>query len=285
MESNALSAKPQKFNHPKLLLLDLDTDVADTLREKWTNVVTASLGTPYTVEQSAGFAPVIQHKALEGHNEVDVVIVDLSIYDMDSRPSGAPHRPKGELDLWAKCDMGYIDARVRTVLQESSAFERILNNGGIFVVFAAQRVPLTFVMGCLTPYGFNRERQMDSDVWSITSELRDMNVNDDAGEEIQVVSTSPVGTVLAKHLDMARFDCTLEGGYRKNDEWQPLAVNKFGHTVGLMRQRGKGLTIVLPQIAQKAAFLQELMAAALPELSPHLFPDIERGRWINQIEY
>ncbi|WP_157627594.1 hypothetical protein [Burkholderia gladioli] len=247
--------------------------------------MTASLGTPYRVEQSAGFAPVIQHKQLEGHKEVDVVITDLSIDNMDPRPNGAPHRPQGELDLWAKCDMGFIDARVRTVLQEFSAFERILDNGGIFIVFAAPRIPLTFVMGCLTPYGFNRERQMDSDVWGITSELRDMGVNEDTGEEIQVVSASPVGTVLAKYLDMARFECTLVGGYRERDKWQPLAVNKYGHVVGLMRQRGKGLTIVLPQIAQKAEFLRELMATALPDLSPHIFPEIEHGRWVNQTEY
>lgn len=283
--SSTLAAKPQKFNHPKILLLDVDSEVGDTLRETWANVTTASLGTPYRVEANAGFLPVIQHNELNGHEEVDIVVADLSVGDLDTHPRGEPHRPKGELDLWAKCDMGFIDARVRTVLEEFHAFDRILENGGIFVVFATRRIPLTFVMACSTSYGFNQERQVNRDVWGITSELNDMRVKEDAGEEIRVVDTSSVGAVLAKHLDMARFDCTLVGGYREENNWQPLAVNKYGHAVGLMRRRGKGLTIVLPQIARKAAFLRELMATALPELSPHLFPEIERGSWTNRIEY
>lgn len=275
----------KKFAQPKILLLDMEPAAVDALRENWSDVSVGSLGKPYRVEMSAGFQPVIQHEDLNGHEEVDIVVVELSFGEVEDEPTGEPHRPKGELDFWAKCDRGFIDARVRTVLQETSKFDRTLASGGVFVVFAAQRTQMTFVTARVTAYGFTQEGNVGGDVWSITSELSDMGVAPDAGESIQVIDASPVGTVLAKYIDGARFDCTLEGGYRRENEWQPLAVNKYGRPVGLMRRYGKGLTIVLPQLAHKATFLQELMTVALPELTPHLFPEIERGSWTRRPEY
>ncbi|SEI96196.1 hypothetical protein [Paraburkholderia diazotrophica] len=284
-ELAGLSSAQSKYAHPKILLLDMGSDVEEALRERWADVVEGSLGTPYRVEKSAIFTPVIQHEELAGHAEAEIVIADLSLGPFDNGPTGEPHRPDGESDLGAKCDRGFIDCRIRTVIAVSSIFDRILKNGGVFVIFAAPRTYMTLAMGQRTYHGFVPEREVKRDVWSITSELADMLITHDAGRSIRVVDSSPVGTLLQKYLSDASFECTLKGGFRKTDPWQTLAVNKFGNAVGIMRRCGKGLTIVLPQLAQKAVFLQELMTIALPELAPHLFPEIERGRWANRAEY
>lgn len=283
--SVTVAVKPQKFHRPKILLLDVESKVAKALSEKWASVSTASLGIPYHVKQSTELTPVIQHHRLRGHEEDEIVVVDLSLGEIQSFANGERHRPVGETDLWAKSDMGFVDARVRTVLDEFPVFDRILANGGIFVVFAAPRIPQTFILGYETYSGLHRENAVNKDVWNITSVLGNVVVKEAAGEEIKVVNTSPVGTVLAKHLSGAWFDCALAGGPWRTEEWEPLAVNKYGHAVGLMCRYKKGLTIVLPHISQKAEFLLELMATALPELSPHLFPEVERGRWANRVEY
>ena len=43
--------------------------------------------------------------------------------------------------------------------------------------------------------------------------------------------------------------------------------------------------IVVPQLNDKVIFLTNLFANVLPELAPHLFPDIVRGKWTHQPEY
>jgi len=63
-------------------------------------------------------------------------------------------------------------------------------------------------------------------------------------------------------------------------------MNKFGAVVAMARCRGsKGSVIVLPQIADKVGFISELFTVVLPELAPHFFPNIERGRWTHHPEY
>lgn len=47
----------------------------------------------------------------------------------------------------------------------------------------------------------------------------------------------------------------------------------------------KGTVIVVPQIEDKAGFLEILFTEILPELAPHLFPGIVRGKWVHQPEY
>lgn len=278
-------SESSKLQRPKILLLDLDETVEKALGETWADVVSASLGTPYKVKRDSGFQQVIQPDVLYGHEEVDLVAVDLSMRDIAETSAGQPHKPRGEIDLWAKCDKGYIDSRVRTVVSESIAFERISSGGGVFVVFASVRSQMDFCMARASSGGLYDQTPIDRDVWALTQDLGHMQVDADAGENINVVDTSPVGTVLAKYLAGARFECTLRSNFMMRAAWSPLAVNKYGSPVGMMGQGEKGFTIVVPQLADKAGFLKELLAVALPEIAPHLFPDLEQSAWTRRADY
>ncbi|WP_227243999.1 hypothetical protein [Paraburkholderia caribensis] len=276
----------KKFEHPKILLLDMEYSVTRTFMDRWADVAVASLGRPYSVPKTMRFAPIIQPERLTGHEEAEIFVIDLTLPDIAEGTDGEPHRPKGELDFWAKCDRGYIDNRVRTVLTEGGKFDRALQSGSTFIVFAAPSSNMTVVLGHEAYNGFRKDRDLEGDVWNIVSDLKDATVFSDTGESIRVVDSSPVASLLAKHLDGAHFTCTVKGGFRKQDPWQTLAVNKFNQPVGIMRRHEKGgMIIVLPQLADKAAFLRELMTTVLPDLASHLFPEVARGSWTARAEY
>ncbi|MGN6236601.1 hypothetical protein [Dyella sp.] len=283
---NAQRQSKAKFAQPKILLLDVDGASATAISELWSDVQVGTLGRPYKVPQSSSYVPVIQHEELVGHEEADVVVVDLSFPEVAENPTGGRHFPDGEFDLWARCDKGYVDARIRTLAFNMSVFDRILKNGGIFVIFASQKSGNDILMAKGGPYGLSDQKNLEVDIWSLTSETANLSIATDAGEYIEVVDGSVVGGVLEKHLTGARFECGLQAhAYKMEGQWSSLATNKFGHNVGMLGKVGKGFVIVIPQLVQKAAFLVELMTVALPELAPQLFPEIEQSAWVNRPEY
>lgn len=278
-----------KYPKPKVLLLNVKDNAAEALIKCGFNVCVGSLGTPYNVGKDDGYQPVIGKAKLPNYTEQEIVIVDLHFEDFDDGPDGEKHRPDGEPDLWAKCDRGYIDPRPRTAFQVREAFDRTLDAGGVFVVFADARSGVELVIARKEAGRFGGlydQRQFPHNEWHFVNELCDANVRDDHGTEMRSTDSSALGKLLAAHLADGRFLCTVEGGYRRDDPWVTLAENKFGEPVAICRCRGQnGTVIVVPQIDNKSDFLTTLFNNVLPELAPHLFPHIEKGRWTVRDEY
>ena len=288
--TNPILDVPQvKYPKPKVLLLDVAEAIVEPLITKGFNVSVGTFGTPYKVPKGDGYHPVIGKADLPNYTEQEIVVVDLHVGDFDNGPNGEKHRPNGELDLWAKVDRGIIDPRPRAACQVCDSFNRTLESGGVFVVFADARTGIELVVARKQGWSGGRlydEKPFPRDVWNFIDELGDIRVQDDHGQEMYASDNSVLGQLLARHLEGGQFLCTLDGGYRREDPWVTLAENKFGQPVAICRCRGsKGTVIVVPQIANKGDFLESLFANVLPEIAPHLFPYIEQGKWIHQREY
>ena len=125
------------------------------------------------------------------------------------------------------------------------------------------------------------------DIWDFLSACRSLTVEDDYGEEMNPWDTThTLGKLVAAHLPGGRFNCTIDGRTWAGHHWINLCQNKYGEAVGVAwLQQQKGTVIVVPQLNDKVTFLTNLFANVLPELAPHLFPDIVRGKWTHQPEY
>jgi len=285
----ALDVPQIRYPKPKVLLLNVPEASSDPLIAKGFNVSIGTFGTPYKVGKGDGFQPVIGSSELPNYTEQEIVIVELHIDDFANGPDGEKHRPDGERDLWAKCDRGLIDPRPRAAFHVCKSFNRTINSGGVFIVFADARSGIELIMARKKSGQFGGlydQQPFPRDVWHFIDELGDINVCDDHGREMRATDNSALGKLLAEHLDGGHFLCTLEGGYRGEEPWVTLAENKFGQPVGICRCRGnKGTVIVVPQIAEKGRFLANLFTNVLPKLAPHLFPHIEQGKWTHLNEY
>jgi hypothetical protein len=277
-----------KYPKPKILLLDMADSASTALRFKGFNVICGTLGKPYKVGKSSRYQALIAKGDAPNHTEQEIVVVDFGYGDLEPGPRGEKHRPDDEPDLWGKCDQGFLDPRVRTSIHLQKSFDRIHSNGGVFIVFADQKTGIHIQFARRSQFNeLYDQTTFPHDVWDVLSDIADMQVRNDHGTEMHGAKTnSPLVRLLAPFLVNGQFTCTLEGGYRREDEWEPLAVNKFGAVVALARCRaGKGSVIVVPQIEEKAAFLDALFSTALPEIAPHLFPHIAKGVWTHWPEY
>ena len=285
------SAAP-KYQHPKILLIDTESEISETLKKEGYNVSSGTFGTPYKVQKESGYQPVVVKASLPNYTEQEIIIVDLVPEDADSGPPGEKMAPMGELDWWAKCNYGEIDPRPRAMAMVQDQFERILDNGGAFIVFSDSRDTRKLVLA--RHYGgyngFSVERDINYDNWSFLGILSNLTVSGDHGEEIQPSKQDwALAKLLADHVDDATFCCTLEAQWHIKERWGVLAKNKYGAAVAgviVPAEKTKGGWIfILPRIKDKARFLSSFIKNILPDLCPGLFPHAEGQKWVHRPEY
>lgn len=282
-----------KYPKPKILLIDVEDDAEKVLAAKGYNVASGTFGNPYKVKKADSRQPVIAESKLPNFAEQDIVIVDLKEPSLLTGPKGEKAVSDGEDDWWASCTTGKIDPRPRAMANSASFFDRILEHGGAFVIFADFRVQQDLLFGhCRSGYGVVGDA-LKFDNWSFLDCLDgdSLTADVDSGSEITVVDGTVFASTLANHLRGTEFRCVLSRRYRTSRKnWVPLAKNKFDKTVSVFvgHAFGEGqLTgvLIVPQIRDKAGFLCELLDDALPQLLPHLFPYCEGDVWVHRPEY
>jgi hypothetical protein len=100
----------------------------------------------------------------------------------------------------------------------------------------------------------------------------------------------PLGQVLSEYANGGHFLCTLhpnKWSERIKRSWLTLAKNKYGAPVAgvIAPTDEKGWVFIFPQLGDKLHFLLRFLKDVLPELSPHLFPQVEGARWVQRPEY
>ena len=150
-------------------------------------------------------------------------MIDLHVENYDDGPHGEKHRPNSELDVWAKCDKGFIDPRVRAMWHVRERFDRILQGGGGFVVFADanrhQELQFARRSGGQFPELYDVQ-PFPGDIWDFLSACRSLTVEDDYGEEMNPWDTThTLGKLVAAHLPGGRFELYHRW---KNLGWSPL---------------------------------------------------------------
>jgi hypothetical protein len=278
-----------KYQHPKILLIDTVPEIATALKKEGYNVSSGTFGTPYKVQKGSGYQPVVVKASLPNYTEQEIIVVDLVPDDPESGPPGEKMAPAGESDWWAKCSQGVIDPRPRAMAMVQDQFERILDNGGAFIIFSDARDSQKLAYG--RDYGgLSIEQEIHFDNWSFLSVLSNLTVNGDHGEEIDAVKEEwSLVKLLADHLGDATFCCTFEAQWHLEKRWGVLAKNKYGAAVaGVIfppEKTKSGWIFIFPRIKNKDRFLSAFLKNILPDLCPGLFPHAEGQKWVHRAEY
>ncbi len=282
---------------PKVLLLGPLADAnaaSQTLEWAGFEVAVGGFGRPYRVEKNDGYAPVISNGEIPlDCAEADVVVVDLAPEDILPAPIGEKHVSNGADDWWASCQSGLVDPRPRLMFEHRQEFDKVCASGGVFLVFAGAKVQQDLVCG--TSWTVNRERgaaAIPADGWSFLTVLGYLKVVRDFGKKIAVCSGQSarllsLSRLLGRHIAQggATFLCTIDPDRELSGEWTRLAENRYGNAVAGVLTLGQGQVIILPHLKDKVGFLSELLTDVLPDLSPHLFPNIEKAGWTSRPEY
>lgn len=281
----------QKYPRPKILLIDLEEEAERVLAGAGYNVAVGSFGKPYKVEKSSGFQQVIIPKVkLPNYTEQEIIVIDLKPSEPTEQPYGETAKPKDQDDWWASCGSGVIDPRPRLMAIVQDHFDRVLTNGGIFVVFAQPREHQELILGSVEYGGLQKRENLRFDNWSFLSCLGGLEVNHDYGEEMTTTKQDwQLCRMLSAHIEGGEFVCTFKPNYWLEKCWLPLVVNKYGLPVAGMiapdDENRRGWIIVLPRVEQKAHLLARMFEEFLPVLSPPLFPHAEGQLWVHRTEY
>jgi len=279
------------YQKPKILLIDLPYTALNSLQSAGFNASAGTFGSPYKVELSDDYLPVTYKADLPNYSEQEIIIIDLTPPETIDRPEGKKITSEGENDWWAKCSRSEIDPRPRVMNRVRNAFDRIFDNGGMFVIFAQPRLRQDLVLGKVSYRNLERGSKINADNWSFLSILSPgyFEIKSDSGEEISVPGyDSQLFHFLRETVRNARYTATFNPRYetmKKN--WIPILSNKFERCVGglLVPKDSKGRVLILPQISKKPEAIITLLREVLPDISPHLFPHIEGIRWVERDEY
>ena len=279
-----------KYPNPTTLLIDIKDDTHDVLKDAGFNVSFGTFGVPYRVPKQDGYLPVVPNHEIPDCEEKEIIVVDLAPDNALDGPVGEKVVSEGENDWWAKCSRGFIDPRPRAMVGFMKTFDKILQYGGVFVIFAAPRIVQNIVWGRKEGYSFFDDKVIPFDNWSFLSVLSPdaLGVEDDSGDEIRIdVLDSGLRRLFQRSLKGAEFRCNLNWSFFAKPN-APLATNKYGKSVAsilLPNESRKGLLIILPQLKQKAEFILGLLTDVLPEVVPTLFPFMEGSKWVQRPEY
>lgn len=282
-----------KYSKPKILLIDLKDDSEAVLKNAGFNVASGTFGTPYHVPKTDEYQPLIPNLGLQNCEEQEIVFIDLLPDDALDQPVGDKLTSEGENDWWVKHSLGWVDPRPRAMLIHQTTFDRILEHGGVFIVFTDSREHQQMLFGRKTrSRGLEKEGDIPFDNWSFLSMLTEGNllVLEDRGEEMLADDQGgDLDSLFARHLKGARFYCSFRWKwYGLTNDWRSLFKNKYGASVGgllLPDKQRKGLLFLIPQLEKKAAFISDMLTTVLPSLVPELFPHVEGARWVERPDY
>lgn len=279
-----------EYEKPKVLLIDLPEEALRSVRSAGFNALAGTFGSPYKVTLGDQYQPMVFEANLPNYTEQEIMIVDLTAPETVDSPEGKKMVSMGEKDWWAKCGQGKIDPRPRVMSVVRKAFNRILDHGGLFVIFAQPRLSQDIIWASIGHGRLDEHSKIDADNWSFLSILSSdyLEIDSDFGEEIKVPNyDQAIFRFLRNHTKGARYTATVNPTFELEDVWTSILNNKFERCVGglISLKISKGRILVLPQLSKKADAIVTLLREVLPDISPHLFPYLEGARWVEREEY
>ena len=297
MSTNVAEATPEpRYPKPKILLVDLPEEAIRRLASSGFNVQAGTFGRPYRVPVRDDYLPVIARAHLPNYTEQEVIMIGLTPPEPTDGPIGTRAVAQGERDWYAKCSWGLIDPRPKVMAQVSDDWKRILEAGGVFVVFAEPRLRQNLVFGSARFGMFERAKDIHYDNWSFLPILsrETIKIEQDHGTEPNVLeSVDFLEKFLHSHEAGLEFQAVLTPMFNMTFEGQqfeffPLIANKFREAIAgivMAKKPKKGRILILPQVKDKVRAVHELVTTILPELCRHLFPFFEGDRWVHSDDY
>lgn len=279
-----------KHEKPKILLVDFPSNYLDTLKSNGFNVYQGTFGSPYKVECSDKYQPVIGKPIFKKLNDQNIIFIDLTSPKVLNEAEGEKTTHETKNDLWEQCFNGSIDPRPKFMHFARKHFDRIIEHGGACVLFAQPRVTANYVFGRKVDSFLKVENEIEfMDNWSFLSIFNEKYVQFESffSEEITFLdSDNELINFLKKDANKSQITTTIKPNFF-NDQWIPFIYNGYGDSVGgiIKPKQGKGRIIILPQFPNKLEIILFFLNHTLPKLSPHLFRHIEENKWVEREEY
>ena len=284
---------------PRILLIDMPEQTGETLSDLGYNISSGHWGVMHRCRPVGELRGVTENFDLPSHTEQDILCVDLARSGAPTTGYRTPGFGRGLMCWFQRPTTGWVGCASLAQTSLSDDFDRIVNHGGVFVIFMQERIRTTYLRaqfiewynnGNPDIHGAGRQELITNNL-GFLSMLRESHlyVRHDSGKDIRVITTdSSVSRILGRHKQDARFEATFSRGSSLAAKiWMPMAESSYGATVAAQigPLKSGGLILLVPQIKDKASFVRDLLVEALPEMTPHLFPDHAAHKWVKSTAY
>jgi hypothetical protein len=286
IEGEVVATSLPKFPKPKILAIDFDDgDLAALTSAGW-NVATGTLGCPYYVPKSSVYVPVIATPSLPNFTEQEIVLLNLNRPSPSKTVDLNKRRATDEFGWFAKSHLGYIDPRPRTAGQIKGPFDRILNSGGVVVIFADADSDQDYVLARGDVGEIYDVREINASLWDFLSELGNFSIEADHGTEMQcTIDNNLLRAAIGKYFE-GEFNFIVHPPSYSTDSSYILATSKYNDPIAVLRKCDpSGAIIVLPQLANTSEILVALIQQVIPEINPALYPFNNAASWTERTEY
>lgn len=273
-----------KYEHPSILLIDLPVAVAEELRQAGYSVTEATFGRPYLQEQSTRLFPIATSEHSLIHlSDFEIVLAWTGAVDPDGRVISDP--ADGIETFWSNSKRHCVDQRPFIMNRCQPQFDRILNAGGIVVLFLDYPYEVRYSHGF-----FNGGYPRMSDAIPVensvlVSKLLGLDVKYHSGRVVNFVSKDKeLSRLTAKGFGEGTYNSVIPS-YK--DDWV-IATNNSGEVIArwhTIRNGEGGNILVLPPMEHLSEIVVEFIGSWCQRHAPHLFPFHTKQDWLHAPEY
>lgn len=275
-----------KYQKPLIMLMDCDPAIAQKLEDAGYNVLSGSFGRIY---EDIPEEPIKDYSSLpNGYSETDIVVIDLVcdliVENQDEEYFNFLDEKGNTIQLDTYLD--YVDPRPLAMSHTKDNFDRVLEYGGVFIIFADKKFNARYY----SSNDYNHKTYFDTNNWDFLSytSLNSFIAQADEGFNIKLVGNEKLLTdIVNKYLNNCKFTSTVNFSGFTIENWIPIAANKYNQPVSgiLLPPNTNGKVFIFPHFEDKSSFIHDFIENYLPEINPELFPNRETRNWIEEDIY
>lgn len=288
-----------KQARPRICLIDVDPKTVESLQLRGMNCASATLGATVNVPnkvQGSTYQCLLNYEFPDNLHEYDVIVVDLQnerIVEYDPCCHVRSHA-RGYVQR------AFVSAYPETAFDPRPAASKTLGNQlqtlrekhTVCIVFAARNYMAEYHLVEISPTGTQRLKPVSFHLYEFYNDMPEMVGLRGMDTRVLIDSSTELGALLRRHNETTKYDaafghpkCWNGQQFVESDDFVPLMAAASGETISFVHIRQKNYTFVFPAIADKEAFLVDLMERVLPEMFPDIFPFSTQFMWIKNAAY
>lgn len=282
---------------PKVCLVDMESSVNELLKKRLYDCTPGTLGAYVDAPKSRSGMQnfIVPLTSLPPNlHEYDVVVIDLAAktrVDLSEATADLKNvSGKSTYALLSAYPEQVFNSKAFGADKFSSKVSEMLEKESILIVFASENENVVYDIVEIGNHSNHVVDHSHCDTLRLCDGIGEFK--NKHGRKIALAEpSSRFSSLLGKYLNGAEYDVVFphpktwdNGKYVASSEFHPLLINDAGEVVSYVTSVGQGFLFVLPQIKNKAEFLEEFFDS-LAAVFHKVFPYNGLFSWLNDGSY
>lgn len=287
-----------KFSKPEICSLNLKKSNSSIIDEAGFYIYPGSLGSIVRVanEYNTGHYCLLNSNIPKNLHEFDILIFDLhSVDEVDySIDDHKKNQVSSSDDQYFYCayPKTIFDPRAYSGSIISSKVTELKDRDSIVIIFANTKESTEYQIAKKDGRYAIIVKTIKKDNYSFMSNRVRFQKNKNGKNVIPNKKIKKFESILNKYCEEMEYNVIfyhptrwIDGTQKELESFIPLLYNNSDEIIGYAELDDKQWIFVFPELKGKGLFIKELIEEILPGIIPQLFPDHQKGLWLEKAEY